>query len=357
MRPLSAELPERLQTLLEREVAARGFPGANAEVWEGGAPIWRGAAGFRDAERREPITPGSVFPIYSITKTFTAVACLRLAEQGRFALDDAVARWLPGLPFAERVSVRQLLGHTAGVPNYSALPEYHEAVARHPAEPWSFDGFVARTCDRPLDFEPGRGWSYSNTGYTLLKRILELETGDSFAGVIDREVARPAGLRQTSSLASLAALEAVVPGYSAMFTEGMQGPPRDVRGVYHPGWCGTGVFASTTTDVCRLFDELLGDGVGLLGPASLDAMLTLTSVPGHHPPAVRPSYGLGIMGDPESPSGVEHGHGGGGPGWNLRAIHLRRAAAPSLTVAVFCNHDDDLADPIARTLVHACAET
>lgn len=350
---MSAGSADALQRTLEREVAFRDFPGANAEVVCDGESLWRGAAGVLGPTSGEPLPPGSVFPIYSITKTFSAIATLRLAARGALTLDAPISRWLPDLPFSDRISLRQLLGHTAGVFNYSALPEYHDAVARTPGEPWSFEAFVDRTCHRPLDFEPGVGWSYSNTGYTLVKRILELATGESFRAVIRGEVSKPAGLEQTFALESANDMQSVAPGYSALFTPDMQGPPRDVRDVYHPGWCGTGVLASTTADVCQLFEALFAGR--LLEKDSLDAMLDLTRVPGHHPPAVTPSYGLGIMGDPDATHGPEYGHGGGGPGWNLRAVLHPDLAGRRVTAAVFCNHDAEHANEIAAALIHEVA--
>jgi D-alanyl-D-alanine carboxypeptidase len=322
--------------VLEREVDARGVPGANASLTVDGTPVFGGAAGLLDA--------GSRLPIYSITKTFTAVAALRMAAP----LDEPIDRWLPDLPFAKRVSLRQLLAQTAGVFNYSALAEYHEAVATSPGEPWSFDEFVARTCDRPLDFEPGTSWAYSNTGYTLAKRILEQHAEASFAQIVQHEVCEPAGLQATSVLEDLASMRALAPGFSAFFTPGMRGPDADVRGLYHPGWCATGVVASTTGDVCRFFDALF-EGA-LISDERRREMLSLVRVPGQHPPAVRPSYGLGVMADPEGAPGAWLGHGGGGPGWNARATHFPDLAGHAVSIAVLCNHDADHAGPIARAL-------
>ena len=346
---MNASSAERLQATLRREVEIRELPGANAEIFADGVSIWCGGAGTVDRGSRERMPSGATFPIYSITKTFTAVAALRLATRGVLALDESIDRWLPDLPFSAQISLRQLLGHTAGVFNYSALPEYHEAVAKHPGDPWSFEEFTLRTCQRPLDFVPGAGWSYSNTGYTLVKRILEVSTEGSFAKVMHREVISPAGLENTFALERAGHMLALVPGYSMLFTPRMRGPLQDVRNVYHPGWCGTGVLASTSTDLCRFFEGLFTGR--LLEPGTLTEMLRLKPVKGHHPPAVTPGYGLGIMGDPDGALGAEYGHGGGGPGWNLRAIHLPELAGRRVTVAVLCNHDADHAEPIARALV------
>jgi D-alanyl-D-alanine carboxypeptidase len=303
------------------------------------------------------MSPAARFPIYSITRTFTAVCALRMAEAGALELDVPIERWLPELPFAGDVTLRCLLGHTAGVFNYSALPAYHAAVREHPREPWSFEEFVARTCHRPLDFAPGNGWAYSNTGYTLVRRVLELETGLRFGAVVAREIASELGLTSTAALEQLDDMRAVVPGYSAFFSDlgahGDSGALGDVRPIYHPGWCGTGVLASTGPETCRFFEAVF-DGT-LLSAPRLAEMLDVVRVPGEHPPAVDPSYGLGVMAVPSSPIGPEYGHGGGGPGFDLHAGHWPATpdGAPRLTVTVFCNGDGDHALPIAASVARA----
>lgn len=336
-----------LDEVLADEVRRRGILGAAAEVFVGDAPTWSGAAGFADRSRAHAMQPGAIFPIYSITKTFTSVCALRLAEARALALDVSIDRWLPDLPFAERVTLRQLLSHTAGVFNYSALPAYHEDVVAHPKQPWSFAEFVWRTCERPLDFEPGQGFGYSNTGYTLAKRILEIVSGLSFRALIEREVVGPLELRDTFVLEELSDLDRVVPGYSKLFCEA-GAPAADVRPLYHPGWCGTGLLASSARDVCRFYRTLLGGA--LLAPSSRTEMLECLAVPGVYPPAVKPCYGLGIMSDPESALGPEYGHGGGGPGWNGRATHWPLVHGRPVTVTVLCNGDEDHALSIAAAL-------
>ena len=108
-----------------------------------------------------------------------------------------------------------------------------------------------------------------------------------------------------------------------------------MRGIYHPGWCAPGVIRSTVEETTLFFDRLL-DGQ-LLQPGSLSKMLQLVRVPGNHPPAVSPGYGLGIMGDPDGALGASYGHGGGGPGYQASASILPWQDAGRLCVAVFCN--------------------
>ena len=91
----------------------------------------------------------------------------------------------------------------------------------------------------------------------------------------------------------------------------------------------------------------------MIDDAALAEMLVLRRVPGEHPPAVTPSYGLGIMGDPDGAQGREYGHGGGGPGWNLRATHWTDFSGSPLSMAVLCNHDADAAWEITIALADA----
>lgn len=349
-------LSDGARETLDRCVRGSPASGIAASCWIDGRAVWSGSAGTTTPDGGVPLAPCPLFPIYSVTKTFTAACALRLCEQRTFALDDPIDRWLPELPFAADVTLRQLLGHTAGVFNYSELAEYHDAVRRHPERPWSFEEFVAKTCHRPLLFPPGSSWRYSNTGYTLLRRILEETSGLTLGRLVAREIGAPLGLDATRELATLDDLRHVVPGFSRLFAaEGAADPPIDVRDCYHPGWCGTGLLASTADEVCRFFDALLAGR--LLSPKSLEAMTTGRRVPGEHPPAVSPSYGLGIMSDPEAPGGPWYGHGGGGPGWSIHTGSQPTVEGHRMTITVFCNTDGEISAPVVSELAQSIASS
>ena len=98
--------------------------------------------------------------VYSVTKTYLAVLCLRLELE----LDAPVSTWIDDgrLPAA---TLRQLLHHTSGIPDYAGLPAYANAVRTSPSQPWDDEELLARALAQGLDFEPGAGWAYSNTGY------------------------------------------------------------------------------------------------------------------------------------------------------------------------------------------------
>lgn len=285
-----------------------------------------------DADR-EP-----AFLAYSVTKTFTAALILTLCEGGQLRLDDRLARWLPHVPHADRISLRQLLNHTAGIPDYGASRVYHDGVRSSPSSPWSFARFAAETFDQGLAFEPGGGWAYSNPGYMLLRRIVEDVTGTPYRALVSERIARPLGLRRTFVAESMGDLAALAPAASSALSP--DGAPRDVRAHYHPGWVSHGVVASTASDLARFLDGLFRGE--LVSRHSLAHMTALVAVPAGRPEASSepdrgsrrgtPSYGLGVMGDPASPWGLVVGHNGGGPGYGASAFHAFDLGGASVSV-------------------------
>jgi len=276
------------------------------------------------------------FPIYSITKTVIAVCVLRLAELRALDIDDPISRWVADLPFGDGVSLRQLLNHTAGVPNYSVLPEQIAALKASPGKAWTFAQFIEHTCHRDLDFSPGESWRYSNTGYALLTRVVELANATSFAEAVQQHIAGPLGHTATEVVEGRASFERLVPGFSRYFRGGEE--LEDVRAVYDPGWVAHGLVSSTVAETCEFFHALFAGK--LVQRKSLESMTQLIRVPGDHPPAVSPSYGLGLMGDPDGTYGPDFGHGGGGPGYSLYAGYHRDFRGRGVSAAVFCNTDE-----------------
>ena len=258
---------------------------------------------------------------YSITKTFSAALLLRWQDEGLVGLDTPIAAWAPEVPAADRISIRRLLNHTAGIPDYGHLPQYHEAVRTSPSAPWSFERFAAETYEQGLWFEPGAGWGYSNPGYMLLARIAETIGGAPYRALIADRVARPIGLTRTFVPETIADLASLAPAASRLVTA--DGAPADVRDRYHPGWVSHKVVASTPSDVARFFAALFAGR--LVSRSALHEMTTLVHVPDAPPGG---AYGLGLMGS-LPPARSRFGHNGGGPGYGASAWH-----APDLGVSV-----------------------
>ena len=340
---MNEPLAATLQRALDRWQHFAPAAGANVTVLDGALGAWHGASGVADVDSGEPMAPGARAYVYSITKTFTAAIALRLAERRTLDLDEPLERHLPGTGCPSGTTLRRLLNHTAGVPSYTGLPDYADAVAAAPGTPWTLDEVIGRCCrDASPDFAPGTGWCYSNTGHALARRSLESASGRPFAALLHEEIAGPLGLDDTADATEVGGGpdgRPLAPGYDRALFGG--DAPRDVVPVYHPHWCLTGLVASTTADVARFLDRLFAGEV--LAPASLAAMRG--AVPcepddAPTPPGAffrRPAYGLGLMIDESWPHGGFHGHGGDGPGFNTFAMHLPRFGGRALTLAVFCN--------------------
>ena len=289
---------------------------------------------------------------YSITKTFIATIVLQLRDEQRLGLDDRLARWFPRIDRSDRISLRQLLDHTAGIPDYGKLDSYHEAVRTSPSAPWSFERFAAETFDKGLLFEPGSGWAYSNPGYMLLRRIAEDVAGTPYRALIDERIARPVGLARTTVPESVSDLAALAPATSTALASDRA--PRDVRDHYHPGWISHGVVASTPSDIARFYDALFRrDFLPARSVAEMTRLVPIgAEVTAENAPWRKPSYGLGIMGDPGSSWGRLWGHNGAGPGYSTSVFHAPDLEA--LSVCAMCAVEGDArAEQIAFAVLDA----
>lgn len=326
---LEQTVPALIADLLARDEA----PGAAIALWRDGVPIVEMTVGSADLAGEVALNVDARFPVYSVTKTWIAAALLRLAERDILALDDSLQAYLPDIPLRTRPTLRQVLLHTAGLPDYGALPEYQRDVREHPQQPWSDDAFVRRTLARGDLAETGSGFRYSNLGYMWLRHVLERVTGSSFAEALAAEVFEPLGLQETSVAESLADMAALSPGYSTLI--GDDDTPIDVRPRYHPGWVAHGLVSSTAHEVAAALDGLFAGR--LLAPESLVAMLAGRAVSETHPLFAEPAYGLGLMMDIGSAAPIA-GHTGGGPGYSIGA-YGRLSKRGRLTAVALVNRD------------------
>ncbi len=246
------------------------------------------------------------YPIYSVTKPVIAAAILRLARDRALALDDPAPLGWPG-------TIRQLLDHTSSARDYARLPAYGAALQAHPRQAWSDEELLAAAREAGPDFQPGEGWAYSNTGYTLLRLVLDAHGG--LATFLPR-----LGLRSATVAEGPDDLMACVPALWALPGE----EPSDVRGRYDPRWVGHRTLIATATDLLRFWRSL---------PAEMLDSRSFVSIGAEAPGFVDARYGLGVMADPGSPLGTVIGHGGGGPGYahGVFTVPERDAVAIVLT--------------------------
>lgn len=249
-------------------------------------------------------------PWWSFSKTVLAAGALALVRDGRLALDAP----LPGRPY----SLRHLLQHRAGLPDYGGLAAYHEAVERGD-EPWPDAALLDRVDAGRLRYEPGQGWDYSNIGYLFVRRLLEETTGRPLGAALAKLVLDPLGAPD----ARLALA------------------PRDLAGAdlgsidrYHPGWVYHGLLVGRLAEAAGLLQRLLtGD---FLPPHLLSAMRSGHPLGGATPerPWDSPGYGLGLMSGGTRDGGAVEGHTGGGPG-SVCAIYHGVGSMPPRTAAAF----------------------
>lgn len=183
-----------LRAQLRRSEAAGRFSGA-VLVAKNGKPIFEQASGFADREDGVQNTLDTRFTIGSINKLFTSVAILQLVQAGKVSLGDSLSRYLPDYPnhdFATKVTVRQLLTNTGGTGDI-----WGKTFDQHRLELRTLTDYVKLFGDRPLRFEPGSRWEYSNYGFILLGRIIEVASGENYYKYVREHIFDPAGMSST----------------------------------------------------------------------------------------------------------------------------------------------------------------
>ena len=150
--------------------------------------------GKRSLEDETPVEPQTPFAVGSVTKQFTCACILLLAEDGKLSVDDKVAKFYPNLTGAGEVSLYDLMAHTSGYADYYPL----DFVDRRLRKPILEDALLAEYAGAELDFEPGARWSYSNTGYTLLGRVVEKASGKPIGQFLKERILDPLGMTHSA---------------------------------------------------------------------------------------------------------------------------------------------------------------
>ena len=203
----TAALREDLQALLDGFIA-RGIVGASLAVTGAGEAPMLLAAGLADRAARVPVTPDRLFKIGSCTKTFVAATLMSVVREAGVPLTAPVAAWFPDLPFATRIRVRQLVAHTAG------LPEFEFIMPMDPGRIWTPKEIVDLAYTAGPPGEPDAACAYNNTGYVLAGLLIERLTGGTLAAEIRRRVLAPLDLRDCYAAAGEAfPRESLVRGY------------------------------------------------------------------------------------------------------------------------------------------------
>lgn len=296
-------------------------------VAQNGAPIFRRSYGLANRAFDVPNRDDTVYQLASITKPFTALLVLMLQEEGKLNIDDRACTYLADCPPAwQAITVRQLLTHTSGIPNYSSLPDWDETLD---SRTYGDGGLAALVRDRPLEFAPGAGFRYSNSGYNLLGTIIERVSGQPFATVLRDRILRPSGMDHTVFNASRRIVPHLATGYYSIGSTFIEATPQSMTGV-----SGEAGLSSTVDDLLAWTRAL--EANRLLPAATTAQMVDHASN----------NYGLGW----EIRTWHDHrmiGHAGSGPGFSNM---VARFPDEGLTVIVLSNSDEASAGGTARAL-------
>ncbi len=226
---------------LEAQLRESGAPGMSVAVAQGGKVVYATAFGEANLAGKRAATAETRYAIGSISKEFTAAALLLMQEQGKLSLDDHVAKFFPQYTRANEVTVRQLLSHTAGYEDYAPqdylIPEW--------LAPTTADAILEKWATKPLNFDPGTKWQYSNTNYVLAGKIFEKVSGRKLVEFLRATIFTPLGMTTASDC------DEKSPEDAAAYTRYALGPPRVVKREASGWYFAAGELCMTASDVAR----------------------------------------------------------------------------------------------------------
>lgn len=237
--PLATQVDQISQDVLK----TMGVPSASVAVVQDGKIAYVQAYGDARLEPKTKATPAMRYSIGSISKQFTSVAILLLAEQGKLKLDDPVAKYVPDVTRAKEVTIRQLLSHTSGYSDY--WPQ--DYVPKSMQEPVKIEKILDEWARRPLDFEPGTKWEYSNTNYVLAGVIVEKIAGQPLFAFLQQHVFGPLGMKSVTDQDQKALTSPDPEGYMKYGLGPLRPSPPE-----GPGWMfAAGELAMTAEDLAK----------------------------------------------------------------------------------------------------------
>lgn len=321
----ASTLDDRMEQLVRSYVDAKQFMGT-VLVARDGKPLLSKGYGSANLEWNIPNSPSTKFRLGSITKQFTAACVLLLEQRGKLNVEDPVKNYMSDAPAAwDKVTIFNLLTHTSGIPNFTGFPDYHstEAVPTTPGQ------LVARFRDKPLEFQPGERFNYSNSGYVLLGYLIEKISQQSYRQFVQENIFNPLGMKDSGYDSNSEIILHRASGYE----------PAD-RGPNNAGFIdmsipfSAGALYSTTEDLLRWEQGLMRGKV--LSAASLQKMTA--------PFKSDYAFGLGVH--------TENGrkvieHGGGIEGFNTMLAYYPE---DKLTVVVLANLSGNVPAAIAPNL-------
>jgi CubicO group peptidase (beta-lactamase class C family) len=329
-----AGLAARIDPIAAAILADAPAAAMSVAIARGGRIVFAKGYGVADRERKRAATAATVYRIGSVTKQYTAALILKLVEDGRLTLEDPLLQHLPDYPSqAKAVTIRHLLTHTAGIYNYTDA-----AFVAQAARPLTLAQLIALFAAKPLDFEPGTKWAYSNSGYVLLGAVAEKVAGKPYRTLVEERLLGPAGLAHTGYSPDQPSRPEEAAGYA--LKDGRLGPaaPISMTSPY-----AAGALCANVIDLAS-WSLALHQG-RVVQKESLLQMTTPVALSGG---GTFP-YGFGLMmGEADGHEVIAHGGG-----INGFVSHLAYYPKDDLTVAVLCNTESEAADRAGKRIARA----
>ena len=277
---LPPDITEKIDKLAADTLARTGVPSASIAVVKDGQIVYLKAYGDAKLEPKTPATTQMRYSIGSISKQFTATAILLLQEQGKLSLDDKVAKYIPDLSRANEVTIRQLLSHTSGYQDY--WPQ--DYVMKPMLEPTTARKIMDTWAKKPLDFEPGTKWQYSNTNYVIAGVIVEKVARMPFFQFLQQNIFKPLGMTSVMDVDQERLTDSDPIGYLRYALGPLRVAPKEAK-----GWLfAAGQLAMTAEDLAKWNISVIDRK--LLKPGSYLALGTETLLRD----GLGTNYGLGV---------------------------------------------------------------
>jgi CubicO group peptidase (beta-lactamase class C family) len=237
------------------------MPGASVLVAQNGEIVYHKGFGYADVEKKIPVTPDTKFKIGSVSKQFTAVAILKLQEEGKIKTADKLSKYIPDFPRGNEVTISQLLTHTSGIHDYNSTPGLD---VNKPVTPQALLDIIEKL---PYDFNPGERYLYNNSGYFILGYIVTQLSGKTLREYLNETFFKPLGMKNSGIYETNIVLNNEAQGYS------MNGEKVKKADFQEMSWAsGVGSIYSTTTDLYK-WNEAVFNGK-VLSKATLKTAFT-----------------------------------------------------------------------------------
>jgi len=299
-------LEQRLDRLVLDYYPSTG-PGTAVLVMVDGKPVLRKGYGMADMEKGVKVTPDMIFRIASITKQFTAVAVLQLVQAGKVSLTDPITKYVPDFDTqGKTITIENLLTHTSGLHNVTALDDFLSQITRD-LKPIEVANLIA---GKPLEFEPGSQFKYSNTNYILLGMLIEKVTGRTYAENLESSIAKPLGLADTRYSRD----DALTPRHARGYDRESSGQWVPMKPMSMTQPFAAGAIESTVDDLAK-WTQALADG------KAVDPKLLERAWTPYKPTEGTSDYGYGWFIHPEAGERWI-GHNGGINGFQSAAVWI-----------------------------------